>query len=217
MAEKPKPRSGEFLKNLGKTINLAWQADKKTVLIFVFLTLTAAAVPVGISYSSRFLIDELIRVQGTTGIITVALLTFFGFRYVLDLIDDLQGTTLYQYIDRIRRYRVQNYITYQFTDKVANLDIAHFEDSKTQDLIQRASDSFYYRIPDSIGLMFYALYAVFAFIGSFLVLIPFGFWLPGIMALATIPRFILFWKTNKAKWNGRFLTPPPQSQKISLT
>jgi len=37
MAEKPKPRSGEFLKNLGKTINLAWQADKKTVLIFVFL------------------------------------------------------------------------------------------------------------------------------------------------------------------------------------
>src|SRR3989344_3253512 len=104
----------KLFENIKKTFGIAWLADKKLVVSFIVLTVIGALVPIGISYSFKLLIDELIRIQTLGGIFTVALISFFAFRYVLELIDDLQSAIQYQYLDRIFRFKLENYTTHQF-------------------------------------------------------------------------------------------------------
>src|SRR3990167_4622970 len=151
-----KPKSQKLVRNIGRAFGLAWQTDKKLVIWFVTLTAIGALLPIGISYSFKLLIDELVGIQSAAGIVTIALLSFFAFRYILELIDDLQTSVQYQYLERILKYKMENYLTYRFTEKISGLDIAHFENSETQNLIQKAGDGFYWRIPNFINFLFYS-------------------------------------------------------------
>ncbi|MBI2676539.1 MAG: hypothetical protein HYX21_01110 [Candidatus Yanofskybacteria bacterium] len=83
-----KPEQQKLIKNIRRAFGLAWQTDKKLVIWFIFLTAVGALLPIGVSYSFQLLIDELVGIQSAAGIVTVALLSFFAFRYILELIDD---------------------------------------------------------------------------------------------------------------------------------
>ena len=196
-----KTKQQKLIKNIRRAFGLAWQTDKKLVTWFIFLTAIGALLPIGISYSFKLLIDELVGIQSAAGIVTIALLSFFAFRYILELIDDLQTSVQYQYLERILKYKMENYLTYRFTEKISGLDIAHFANSETQNLIQKAGDGFYWRIPNFINFLFYSLYSIAALAGSIFVLIPFGFWIPLAMIASTIPRLFLRNKYGKIQWS----------------
>ncbi len=209
--KKPKPQ--KLIRNVRRAFGLAWQTDKKLVVWFVALTAVGALLPIGISYSFQLLIDELVGIQRMGGVITVALLSFFAFRYILELVDDLQSSIQYQYLDRILTYKMEKYLTYSITEKISGLDIAHFESPETQNLIQKANEGYYWRIPNFTRSLLYALYSIVALIGSFLVLLPFGFWIPLAMFASTIPRLFLRNKYSKVQWS-LFSANTPESKDL---
>ena len=58
-----KTKQQKLIKNIRRAFGLAWQTDKKLVTWFIFLTAIGALLPIGISYSFKLLIDELVGIQ----------------------------------------------------------------------------------------------------------------------------------------------------------
>jgi len=213
MTKKDSPLK-QLLKNIGLTLGLAWKTDKKMFSIIISLDIITALIPIGLSYTFKLLLDEIIYVTDTLGIITSALLGFFAFRYVLEIVFDLIATFRDSYLDRIFRFKTENYLTYKFTEKLSNLDIAHFDDPDKQSLILKARQSYPWRVLNFNDALFSSLIGAVTAIGSFIVLIPFGFWLPGLMVVATIPRFILRKKYTQVEWSI-FNQDIPESKELN--
>src|SRR3989344_3999216 len=84
---------------------------------------------------------------------------------------------------------------------MSELDIAHFEDSETQNLIIKARQSYSSRIHDFVKNIIFFATSLGTFFGAFLVLLPLGFWMPIIMTLAVLPRFWLRSKYSRVSWS----------------
>lgn len=181
---------------------LSWHVDKRLFLSVIFLTIIAALFPIALAYVLKFVLDELVKAQSQTGVITIALLGFFSFRYFLSLIEEFTYIFLYEYLERISRFKMENHLTYEFTKKLSTLDIAHFDNSETQSLIQKARENYTWRISNFVAENLPGiLYATTGLIGAFTALIPFGYWIPILMISATAPRFIIRRKLTKVQWS----------------
>ncbi|MDP3730952.1 MAG: hypothetical protein Q8R34_00425 [bacterium] len=209
MAEKTeKKSSAHIFKNAMRVLKLTWKVDRRVFVLTVLFTLLGAVFPIILSYISRIILDELVRVVNTAGIVTLALLSFFSFRYALDLFSDLQNFYHYEYLSKIFGFKMENALTFNFSKKMSELDIPHFESTETQNLIKKASEGHTWRIPSFFDDLFFVFLSAGTFIGAFLVLIPFGFWIPLIMTAATVPRFVLRNKYSKVAWNVYNLNIP---------
>lgn len=187
--------------NAGRTFRLAWQMDRVSFVLFALLSMLTPIIGVAFSYASKLLVDEITLVQSTAGMVTVALLGFFAFRYLLDLIDDLRSTIYRQYLAYLFRFKMENLLTYQMAEKISGLDMAHFEDAETQNLINRTTRSYTWRIPNFTERSFYILEDMVGLIIAFAVLLSFGWWVPVVMLGATIPRLWLRNKYSRLQWS----------------
>ena len=202
MAKKAVKPTKELFKNIGRVLVLFWRVDKKLFILTIFFTILAALFPIIVAYISKFVLDEIVTVQDQAGVITAALLGFFSFRYVLSLFEEFTYIFLYEYLERISRFKMENHLTYEFTKKLSGLDIAHFDNPEIQSLIQKAKQNYTWRITNFVNENLPGiLYAVAGLIGAFLVLIPFGFWIPIAIILATTPRLILRKKLTRVQWS----------------
>src|SRR3989344_6079021 len=84
---------------------------------------------------------------------------------------------------------------------MSELDIAHFEDPETQNLIIKAGQGYTWRIHDFVKNIIFFATSLGTFFGAFLVLLPLGFWMPIIMTLAILPRFWLRSKYSRVAWS----------------
>ncbi len=187
--------------NAKHTLAIAWKADPLTFVLTSLMTLLGAAAPLVFSYIYKLFLDQLIFAQSKLGYISAALLGLFALRYVLQAIDNLKGIYQYQYLDRVFRYRLENVLTLEMAKKLSLLDIAHFENPETQNLIRKTQESYTWRIPQFIQNVFFVSSSIATFIGAFIILIPFGWWIPTVMVAAVIPRFWLRNKYSKVSWS----------------
>lgn len=215
MPPKKKDKASKLLlQNLRKAIKFGWETDHKIFIGIFVLTILGAGVPIVFSYFYKLILDEIIRAQNTVGIITITLITLFSFRYLIDLLDNLRNAFHYEYMERVYWYKLTNEITYKFVEKLSQLDLGHFEDPETQNLIEKARRGYNFRVSNFIFFFSYVVYAAGTFIGSFIVLLPFGFWIPLLMTASIIPRFILRNKYTEVEWNI-FDLKTPESKELS--
>jgi len=191
----------QFWKNIRDTFKMAWKVDSKILSLTIFLGAVGAGFPILFGYVFKIFLDELLFVHSTLGVISVALLGIFTFRYILQLVNDFISTYQYQYLGRIFRFKFENYLTLQFSKKLSELDIAHFEDSETQNLIIKVRQGYTSRIPNFVQDTISFLISAGTLVGAFLVLLPFGFWIPITMICAVLPRFWLRSKYSKIAWS----------------
>ena len=206
----------ELLINIRRVLILSWKIDPKLFSLTIVLSVVNALFPIALSYTFKFVLDELIKVQGQAAVITVTLLTFFSLRYVIDLVFDFTSILQHDYIDQIYRFKTENYLTYKFTEKLSSLDIAHFDNPDTQSLIQKAKESYNWRITNFIGSsgLFGTFTSLVTFLGAFLVLLQFGQWIPVLLTLAVIPRFVLRNRLTKVQWSV-FNQNIPESKELN--
>ncbi|MEK7582406.1 MAG: ABC transporter ATP-binding protein [Patescibacteria group bacterium] len=190
----------QFVKNAKRIISVAWQADRFMFIVLVALVLLAAVVPIAFSYIFKLVIDEIIKTQNAAMAVTTTLLSLFAFRYVLDLFANLRATFHYEYLDNLFEHKIDNALVLRFITKLSQLDIPHFEDPETQNLIIKARQAYPWRLINFFYFLFYSITSLGTLIGSFIVLIPFGFWIPLAMGLATVPRFFYRNRYIKVEW-----------------
>lgn len=206
----------ELLRNIRRVLVLTWEIDPKLFSFTIVLAVANALFPIALSYTFKLVLDELIKVQGQAAVITVTLLAFFSLRYLIELVFDLTSILQYDYVDQVLRFKAENYLTYKFTEKLSSLDIAHFDNPDTQSLVQKAKENYPWRITNFMGSsgLFGTFTSLITFLGAFLVLLQFGQWIPVLLTLAVIPRFILRNRLTKVQWSV-FNQNIPESKELS--
>jgi ATP-binding cassette, subfamily B, bacterial len=200
--ETVKNSTSGVLNNLGKMLSLAWDTDKYLVMGYYGTAGLAAFFPIITSYTYKLLIDYLVKAQGIETTIPFVIIAIMGSRYILNLTWDFVMWGLKNtFFDFLFRYKIQNRLNYDFSRKVSSLDIAHLENTKTQDLIAKAKDTFTWRCPDFLRQFSYLFNNFVAYVSSFLILIPYGFVIPFAITLATLPRLLLRTKYGKLQWS----------------
>jgi len=194
--------TGHVLDNLGKMLSIAWAAGKKTTILYYAVSGITAFFPIIMSFTYKLLVDHLIESQGITPTVPLVLVAILGAREIVSITDGfLSGTLRGTYLDILFRSRLQNELNFRFYKKISNLDIAHLEDPEKQDLITKAADTFTWRPPDFLRRFSYTFEDFVGYVSSFLILIPYGIFIPFVVSIIAIPRFLLRTKYGKLQWS----------------
>lgn len=206
---------GQIFTSARKLLELAWAMDKRITFLYYFTAAVGALIPIGVNFLLKLLIDHLQLAQASI-IPTVSLILVFVLtaRYLVSLVGDLVYWSYNQsYLDYIFRYKLQNEITLKFHRKISNLDIAYFENPKVQDLITKTRDTMQWRVPDFLRIFSYLFRDIVGYVAAFLVLIPFGWWIPLVATIITIPRLYLRAKYGAIQWS-MWGSGAPQTRKL---
>lgn len=192
------------LTNLKKMLMLAWEMDKKVTFGYYFTAMLGALSPLIASLTLKFLIDSLVGKQLPPGVTTIPFIVIvvLATRYVLNLVENFIQWGLHAtYFDYLFRYTIQNELNRRFYDKLSQLDIAHLENPKEQNLISKTRDTLAWRPPDFLRMFAYFFSAFVSYIAAFIILIPFGLWIPIVITIITLPRLYLRAKYGTIQWS----------------
>lgn len=84
---------------------------------------------------------------------------------------------------------------------MGDLDIAHLENPQKEDLIAKAQDTFTWRPPDFLRYFSYFSTNFIQYLSAFIILIPFGWQVPFLLSLVTLPRLYLRTKFGQIQWS----------------
>ncbi len=184
-------------------LHIAWQADKVTVFLYYFTAVIGGLIGLAVSWVIKILIDQLQtgQIEGLTSVPYIIVFTLMA-RYVVSLVQDLMYYTYHtSYLDYLLRYKLQNAVTKHFIQKVSQLDIAHFENPNTQDLITRVKETMKWQLPDFMRHLGFTVRDIIAYLSAFIILLPFGWWIPFVITLITVPRLYLRGKYGALQWS----------------
>lgn len=186
-----------------KLLALAWRMDARLTFLYYSTAAIGALVPLASSYILKLLIDDLEQRQNAFPItIPVIIVVILAARYLVSFVDNVIFWGINQsYLDYVFRYKLQNELTWRFHQKIAGLDIAHFENAAVQDLITKTRDTMQWRLPNSLRTMGYVVNDVVAFLAAFIALIPFGWWVPLVVTVIAAPRLYLQAKYGAIQWS----------------
>lgn len=205
----------QIAKNTRRLFSLAWKMDRKTTLLYYLTAAIGALVPLGSAFVLKLLIDYLQVTQNsliTTVPVIIAVVLAAG--YLVTLIDGIvYGSLHLSYLDYVFRYELQNEITMKFHQKIAKLDIAHFENSEVQNLITKTRDTMQWRLPDYLRTFSEFFRDIVGFLAAFIVLLPFGWWIPILVSTISLPRLYLQAKYGAIQWSI-WGSGAPQTKKL---
>ena len=189
--------------------------DRRLVFWFYATAGIGALMPLTASIILKLLIDHLQIAQETLQpTIPVVLAVILAARYLVTFLEDLIYYGINQsYLDYIFRYKLQNEITLKYHEKIAKLDIGHFEDPAVQDLIEKTRSTMQWRLPDYLRIFSYVFRSAIAFLAAFIVLLPFGWWIPLVVSVITMPRLFLEARYGAIQWSI-WGSGAPQAKKL---
>lgn len=117
------------------------------------------------------------------------------------------------YLDYIFRYKLQNEITFLYHKKISTLDIAYYEDPEVQNLMSKTRETMQWRIPDSLRFLSHLFNNTIGYLTAFVVLIPYGWWIPVVISVIAIPRLYLQAKYGAIQWSI-WGSGAPQAKKL---
>lgn len=205
----------QVTKNLRRLLYFAWKTDPVITSLYYLTTIIGALVPLSSAYVLKLLIDHLQIAERSFALtIPVVVAVLLAARYLVTFLENIVYYGINgSYLDYIFRYKLQNEITWKFQQKISKLDIAHFENPEVQDLITKTRDTMQWQLPDFLRVFSYLLRNIVAFTAAFLVLIPYGWWIPVIVSLVTMPRLYLQAKYGGIRWSI-WGSGAPQAKKL---
>ena len=205
---------GEIILNLKRMLKLSWQTDKSLTAGYYGTSGISALFPIIASYIYKLFIDNTISNLGVKPSIPLILIVILGARYLSNWIWDFISWVLKEtYFDYLVRYKLQNKLNNLFCEKVSHIDIAHLENSETQDLINKAKDTMTWRPQDFLRAFSYLFTNLVAFVSSFILLGSYKWYLPLIISVFGLPRLYLRTKMGSLQWSI-WGTSTPETRKM---
>ena len=192
----------EIFSNGRRLMDIAWNMDRGITFGYFLTAFIGALVPVSSSFVFKFLIDQTQIAQGLNSPNIPTIVIFVVAMYFLvAFIDEVVNTSLYDfYFNYLLRYKMQNELATIYHQKIATLDIAHFENPKIQDLMTKTKNTLAWQVPDFIRFMTFAVTAFVGFFAAFIALIQFNIWIGVIVSIVAIPRLVSRAKFGRVKW-----------------
>lgn len=201
-----KTRLGGALKQLPylrKTLALVWAASRRLTCAWAMLLVVQGLLPVATVYLTRFLVNYLvaaIRAGGTWQATRPALVVVALLASAMLLAEILTGVI--GWIRTAQSELVQDHITSLIHKKSVAADLAFYETPDFYDQLHRARAQAGHRpiaLLENLGTL---LQNGVTLIGMAAVLLPYGFWLPMILMVSTLPAFcsVLYFAVRHHQW-----------------
>lgn len=190
----PKLRPAEFLKvfTYSRTaLRLTWETSPKLALCFVLLTLGAGALPGGIAYVSKLLVDAVLHAAQTglpsdrqhalqiVGLEAVLVAIMAAMQKGLSACESLLRALLSQRVNQI------------ILEKALQLSLRHFEDSKTYDQLTQARQRASMRPLSLVQRTFGLAQNAISLITFGALLVGFSPWAVVLLLVAGLPLFLV--------------------------
>ncbi len=200
------------MRNLPAFLLLVWRTSPSLTAGVLFLRLIRAFLPVATLYVGKLIIDEVAHLLTAGGSAAVPrhLWWLLGAEFGLAIASDVFGRTV-GLMDALLSERVSNSMSIRLMEHAATLDLEDFEDSDTQDRLERARRQTSGRTA-LLGQVFgYAqdFVTILTFAASMAIYAP---WLIGLMALALVPAFIGEAHFNARSYSLAFLWTPERRE-----
>lgn len=189
--------SSKNRKNIASTIKYSFAvAPLETLALFVvygFLAIT----PLIAGYLFKILLDKLVGVNLTFWIVVLPLLLYISFQAFSKFLHVFKWAV----VEYIFRWKLQDKLWLSFHQRLFSLDISHFENSNTFNTILQARNNINwrpYQLMQNFGSL---LGSSISFLASIVVAATFSLLIPLVIALSTIPRFLLNLKFGEARWS----------------
>lgn len=188
----PSFRPREFLKVFGYSraaIRLVWQTSPKLALCFATLTVLAGALPGGIAYISKLLVDAVVAAsQLQTAEARTAALTIVGYEAVLVVImaGFQRGLSA---CDSLLRALLSQRVNLMILEKALELSLSHFEDAATYDKLSQARRRASSRPLSLVQRTFGLIQNGISLITYGILLVAFSPWAVVLLLVAGIPAF----------------------------
>jgi ATP-binding cassette, subfamily B, bacterial len=188
--DEKKVSTQELLEQLPRTLALVWKADKASALGVGALTLLQALLPGALAWVGKLIIDAVVLAAQSREAADLELV----YRYVgIELalaVAALGLGRLTGFVRELLRVNLGNLINEQILTKSLSLELRHFEDSKTYDVMQNARREASMR-PLSLALAGLTVIKNLITLATFGVLLwTVAWWSVGLLLFAAIPAFI---------------------------
>lgn len=189
--------------NIGRLLRMSWEMDRYTTCMFYLVACIGALVPVMTSYLLTYAIDHIQLAQYSAAtVVPVIIIGVLGARSVIYILEDIVYSSYARtYLDHIFRYKLQNKISYDYYKKVVSLDIAQLENPDIQDLITKVKDIMLWRVTDYIRTFSYLFANTVAYVSAFVVMWQFGWWIPFLITVITLPRMYIRTQYGNILWS----------------
>lgn len=181
-----------LLPYLPRSVKLAWAAAKNWSVAWAVLLILQGLLPVVTVYLTRSLVDSLVAAvrSGAAWQNVRPVLFFAGLMAILFLLTDLlRGIT--NWVRTAQSERVQDHIRNLIHEKSASIDLSFYESPEFYDHLHRACTEAGYRpqaLLENIGNLIQGGITLTAMAA---VLIRFGFWVPLVLVVSTLPVLVL--------------------------
>lgn len=185
----PKLTARELFAQLPRALRLLWAADGKGALALVALTAVQSTLPAALAWVGKLIIDALVLAsKAPSEAARAQVLTYVTWELGLAVAALTLGRAQ-AFVREVIRVKLGNLINERILEKALALELRHFEDSATYDLMQNARREASSR-PLSLALAGVSVAKNLAMLLSFAVLLwHVAWWSVVVIMLAAIPSF----------------------------
>lgn len=184
---------------LTKLIKFAYQIDKSLVIKYYFSIAVGAVTPIGAAFGLRYVIDNFTNNSQTlTNGVIFGLIAYYGFRYLEDVIYWGLNTSYYDYL---LRNKLQNGLSFLFSQKKSSLDLEYLEDAALQTELTKVEQSYQWQLPDAIRIWGYLFRHIIGVLTITITLLSIKWWIPLLIMLLAIPRVYFKAKHGNFVWS----------------
>ena len=197
---------GGQLPLLPRALRLVWDASRNWSLAWFAVLAVRGAIPAAIVYLSRLVVDSLVVVLGAGGsweTLRPAAI-WIGLAVILMLAQVLLRS-LGSYIQTVQSELLKDHIRGLIHRQSARVDLAFYDAADYYDHLFRARSAAEYRpirILENLGGFFQNGVTLIAMIG---ILIPYGWWIPLVLVVSTLPAFyvVIYHKARLYAWRRK--------------
>lgn len=191
-------------------IALAWRIDARLTLLYYGSAFIGALAPLAAGLTLAALIDHVLVAKTVEATVVAVVAMHFA---IVAVNAAVRFGLHEQYYDYLFRYRLQDWFSYRYCEKLTQLDVPHLEDPAVQILISKVRDTHAWRVPDFFRMLSYALISIVGVVSAAIALAPFGWWIVPLVITATLPRVYLRTRFGEMQWS-MYGSGAPEARKL---
>ncbi len=190
-ADTPQRSTATLIKTALRVVRDVFKVTPGITLYLMFGVIVFGLTPFAYSYIQSEVIDELTKFVGTEVAVYAGGLGLLIVLYILLSLGSKLNDAIFNYFDRIQYQRLTQHFTIEFIKKASELDLYHYEDSKKNDLIQRAKQSYGFRPQNMFIDTLWTVSAAVTVVTSVGIVASFSIPIFIVLLLTTIPTLIV--------------------------
>jgi len=185
-----------------KIIKLTFNADRVSFISLLVCLIIVSLIPFAISFLDSKVIDEIVYLLelDQSSRVFAQLIIFVAGVILLTVIDKITWA-FFAFAEKSHYFSVRKYIEGTFLKKISELDMYHFEDNQTNNLIQKVKDMYDYKPSNVANRFIWMIGDLIRVVTSILIVLTFSMPAFILVLITTIPGLIANMKLGSDSWD----------------